>query len=139
MRHPEYYERSLELQDKVKEYKSNKEYDKLEETLIELIEVYSGLNFCEEDEYLEEVIECYKTLKDIYIIKKKPIEMFETYRLIIEAYDYIIQRDVHEEELKQKHINELKEIYAVLKQLYAKVNIENDIKDEFPNIAEYLD
>lgn len=139
MGYSDLYEESLRLTDLVNEYKESKNYDKLEETLLQLIEVYGSLNYSDEDEYLEEVIDSYKELKDIYVLKRKIPEMLEAYRLIIEGYDYIIQRDIHQEDLKQKHINELKEVYEVVKGLYAKANIKNSIKEDFPNIKEYLD
>ncbi|MBR3890878.1 MAG: hypothetical protein IKJ30_02240 [Bacilli bacterium] len=139
MGYSDLYEESLRLTDLVNEYKESKNYDKLEETLLQLIEVYGSLNYSDEDEYLEEVIDSYKELKDIYVLKRKVPEMLETYRLIIEGYDYIIQRDIHQEDLKQKHIKELKEVYEVLKMLYAKANVKNSIKEDFPNIKEYLD
>ena len=139
MGYSDLYEESLRLTDLVNEYKESKNYDKLEETLLQLIEVYGSLNYSDEDEYLEEVIDSYKELKDIYVLKRKVPEMLETYRLIIEGYDYIIQRDMHQEDLKQKHIKELKEVYEVLKMLYAKANVKNSIKEDFPNIKEYLD
>ncbi len=139
MGYSDLYEESLRLTDLVNEYKESKNYDKLEETLLQLIEVYGSLNYSDEDEYLEEVIDSNKELKDIYVLKRKVPEMLETYRLIIEGYDYIIQRDIHQEDLKQKHIKELKEVYEVLKMLYAKANVKNSIKEDFPNIKEYLD
>ena len=139
MGYSDLYEESLRLTDLVSEYKENKDYDKMEETLLELIEVYGSLNYSDEDEYLEEVIDSYKELKDIYVLKRKVPEMLETYRLIIEGYDYIIQRAMHQEDLKQKHIKELKEVYEVLKMLYAKANVKNSIKEDFLNIKEYLD
>lgn len=139
MGYSDLYEESLRLTDLVNEYKESKNYDKLEETLLQLIEVYGSLNYSDEDEYLEEVIDSYKELKDIYVLKRKVPEMLETYRLIIEGYDYIIQRDIHQEDLKQKHIKELKEVYEVLKMLYAKANVKNSIKEDFLNIKEYLD
>ena len=139
MGYSDLYEESLRLTDLVNEYKESKNYDKLEETLLQLIEVYGSLNYSDEDEYLEEVIDSYKELKDIYVLKRKVPEMLETYRLIIEGYDYIIQRDMHQEDLKQKHIKELKEVYEVLKMLYAKANVKNSIKEDFLNIKEYLD
>lgn len=139
MGYSDLYEESLRLTDLVNEYKESKNYDKLEETLLQLIEVYGSLNYTDEDEYLEEVIDSYKELKDIYVLKRKVPEMLETYRLIIEGYDYIIQRDMHQEDLKQKHIKELKEVYEVLKMLYAKANVKNSIKEDFLNIKEYLD
>ena len=139
MGYSDLYEESLRLTELVNEYKESKNYDKLEETLLQLIEVYGSFNYSDEDEYLEEVIDSYKELKDIYVLKRKVPEMLETYRLIIEGYDYIIQRDIHQEDLKQKHIKELKEVYEVLKMLYAKANVKNSIKEDFLNIKEYLD
>ena len=70
MRHEELYEESLRLKDLVATYKKSSDYNNLEETILELIEVYGSLNYCEEDEYLEEIIDLYKELTEVYIFKK---------------------------------------------------------------------
>ena len=46
--HPELYEESLRLEDLIEEYKDNND-SKLENTLLEIIPLYEGLNYCEED------------------------------------------------------------------------------------------
>ena len=63
--HPELYEESLGVEDLIKEYKDNDD-SKLEKTLLEIIPLYEGLNYCEEDEYLENLNEVYNNLLTIY-------------------------------------------------------------------------
>lgn len=138
MRCKELYQESLKLTELVKEYKEKKYYDDLEETLLELTEVYSDLNRFKEDIYLEDMLIYYKELAQLYIIKQSIGELLETYWLTIEAYDFIIQRDIAKNKKIDKHIKGLNENYSVLKKLYKKLNVKDDIKQNFPNIAKYL-
>ena len=133
--HPELYEESLRLEDLVEKYKITKDYKKLEKILLELSIVYDRLNYCDEDEYLEDLIKTYVKLSEIYITNNDNKKLVKTYEKIIENYDYIIQRDIHENELLNKHIKELQEIYL----LYKKLNPKKNISKEYPRLKEYIE
>ena len=121
----------------ISEYRKSNYFESLEETILQLIEVYDSLNYLGKDEYLEEIIKLYKELRDLYIINKKAEELVETYRLLIEYYSYVIRDDM-DLNLKNIYIEELKDTYKILKKIYVKANIKDDIKDVFVNIKEYL-
>ena len=72
-----------------------------------------------------------------YIENKKAEELVETYRYLIEYYSYVIRDDM-DSNLKDVYIKELKDTYKMLKRIYLKANIKDDIKDVFVNIKEYL-
>lgn len=137
MKEVEFYSESIRLNELISEYRNSNDFESLEETILELIEVYDSLNYLGKDEYLEEIIKLYKELRDLYIINKKAEELVETYRLLIEYYSYLIRDDM-DSNLKNIYIEELKDTYKILKKIYAKANIKDDIKDVFINIKEYL-
>lgn len=137
MKEVEFYNESIRLNELISEYRNSNDFESLEETILQLIEVYDSLNYLGKDEYLEEIIKLYKELRDLYIINKKAEELVETYRLLIEYYSYVIRDDM-DLNLKNIYIEELKDTYKILKKIYVKANIKDDIKDVFVNIKEYL-
>ena len=137
MKEVEFYNESIRLNELISEYRNSNDFESLEETILQLIEVYDSLNYLGKDEYLEEIIKLYKELRDLYIINKKAEELVETYRLLIEYYSYVIRDDM-DSNLKNIYIEELKDTYKILKKIYVKANIKDDIKDVFVNIKEYL-
>jgi hypothetical protein len=137
MKEVEFYNESIRLNELISEYRNSNDFESLEETILQLIEVYDSLNYLGKDEYLEEIIKLYKELRDLYIINKKAEELVETYRLLIEYYSYVIRDDM-DLNLKKIYIKELKDTYKILKKIYVKANIKDDIKDVFVNIKEYL-
>ena len=137
MKEVEFYNESIKLNELISEYRTSNDFESLEETILQLIEVYDSLNYLGKDEYLEEIIKLYKELRDLYIINKKAEELVETYRLLIEYYSYVIRDDM-DSNLKNIYIEELKDTYKILKKIYVKANIKDDIKDVFVNIKEYL-
>lgn len=132
--HPELYEESLRLEDLVEKYKTTKDYKKMEKILLELSIVYDRLNYCDEDEYLEDLIKTYVKLSEIYITNNDDKKLVKTYEKIIENYDYIIQRDKKEEDLLNKHVKELQEICL----LYKRLNSCKDIIKEYPRLKKYI-
>ena len=137
MKEVEFYNESIRLNELISEYRNSNDFESLEETILQLIEVYDSLNYLGKDEYLEEIIKLYKELRDLYIMNKKAEELVETYRLLIEYYSYVIRDDM-DLNLKKIYIKELKDTYKILKKIYVKSNIKDDIKDVFVNIKEYL-
>ena len=137
MKEIEFYNESIRLKDLINEYRNSNDFKSLEEAILELIEVYDSLNYLGKDEYLEEIIKLYKDLRDLYIENKKAEELVETYRYLIEYYSYVIRDDM-DSNLKDIYIKELKDTYKILKKIYLKANIKDDIKDVFVNIREYL-
>lgn len=133
--HPNLYDESFRLEDLASEYQENKKYKELEKVLLDLVEIYDGLNYCDEDEYIEDLIKTYKRLGEIYLVNRDNKKLINTYEKIIENYDYIIQRDIHENELLNKHIKELQEIYL----LYKKLNPKKNISKEYPRLKEYIE
>ena len=137
MKEVEFYNESIRLNELISEYRNSNDFESLEETILQLIEVYDSLNYLGKDEYLEEIIKLYKELRDLYIMNKKAEELVETYRLLIEYYSYVLRDDM-DSNLKNIYIEELKDTYKILKKIYVKANIKDDIKDVFVNIKEYL-
>lgn len=130
--HPELYEESLELEDNISLYKEQNDTNNLEKSLKELIDVYSGLNYCEEDEYLENIVNCYFELAKIYENNSK--KLFDCYVRVVEAYDLLIQRDKGLSWLLEKHIAKVNEIYL----LCNKLRPQNKILEQFPRLKSYI-
>ena len=131
--HPELYDKSLDLQDAVKKFKASNKLKELEKTLLELASIYNALNFCEEDEYLEDVIDCYLQLIDV--CKHDDKKLINYYEKIIENYDYLIQRDMGDAELLINHVHSLKKTYSE----YKALDQIKDILKEYPRLKRYLD
>ena len=132
--HPDLYEESIELEDLVKEYTSSKKYKELEKCLIRLVDVYNSLNYCEEDEYIEELIEAHLKLINIYLIDDNKKKIIKHYYSILECYDILIQNDRNEEDLIKKYIEKVREINIEL----IKFNNSFDIRKEFPRLKQYI-
>ena len=132
--HPDLYEESIELEDLVKEYTSSKKYKELEKCLIRLVDVYNSLNYCEEDEYIEELIETHLKLINIYLIDDNKKKIIKNYYSILECYDILIQNDRNEEDLIKKYIEKVREINIEL----IKFNNSFDIRKEFPRLKQYI-
>jgi len=132
--HPDLYEESIELEDLVKEYTSSKKYKELEKCLIRLVDVYNSLNYCEEDEYIEELIEAHLKLINIYLIDDNKKKIIKHYYSILECYDILIQNDRNEEDLIKKYIEKVREINIEL----IKFNKSFDIRKEFPRLKQYI-
>lgn len=134
MTHPELYEESLRLQDLVEEYRNNNDYKRLEKVLLELDIVYDGLNYCDEDEYLDDMCDLYKELYDMYYNQNEEEKLIWCFSKMFENYDNLIQRDKGNNELIEKHKVGVKELY----EKYNNLNINEDILKEYPRLKEYL-
>lgn len=134
MTHPELYEESLRLQDLVEEYRGNNDYKRLEEVLLELDIVYDGLNYCDEDEYLDYKCDLYKELYDMYCKQNEEEKLIWCFSKMFENYDNLIQRDKGNNELIEKHKIGVKELY----EKYNNLNINEDVLKEYPRLKEYL-
>lgn len=130
--HNELIDESYELEDLVSQYKSENNYEKLEETLLNLIDVYDGLNYCEEDDYLEYIIDCYTLLCEIN--KQNNSKLLIYYEKIIEYYDYLIQRDRSEGELLNKHIEKFNIVYNE----FLKINNNFNLEEDYPRLKQYV-
>lgn len=130
--HQQLQEESWELEDLVKKYQAENNTQKLEQTLILLIEDYEGLNYCEEDDYLENMVDCYLLLANIY--KNDSKKLAQCYEKTIETLDFLIQRDKSEKHLLPKHIAKLNQIFY----LFTQLNPNNTLLQEYPRIKNYI-
>lgn len=132
--HPELYEESLRLEDLINEYKQNNDYNNLEKALLDIIPIYVGLNYCEEDEYLDNMNEVYNDLLNIYIVSLNKEKIGWSLDKLLENWDLLIQRDIGNDELINEHVNNLNEMINIYKDYLSNL----DILKEYPRLKEYV-
>lgn len=113
--HPELREESFELEDLIEKYKASNDMENLEKTLKRMIEVLEGLNFSEEDEYLEDVVDCYAQLCQIH--KSDIQKLAEDLEKMIEVFEDLMQRDRSETNLFVRHVQKYNKIKGTLQSL----------------------
>lgn len=132
--HPEFYEESLRLEDLIEEYKTNNDFNNLEKVLLEILPIYDGLNYCEEDEYLENMNDVYNDLLTIYISCNNKEKIIWCLDKLLENYDLLIQRDVGNIELIGMHTNALNEMVINYKDYLYDLNMFED----YPRLKKYI-
>lgn len=132
--HTDLYNESIELEDLVEEYLSSKNTIELEKVLIRLTEVYNQLNYRDEDEYLEELINTHLKLINIYLSTNDNKKIVDHYFSILNCYDLLIQNDRNQKELIDSYIIKIKEINNKLLMIDKNFNINK----EFPRLKEHL-
>lgn len=132
--HPELYEESLILEDLIEDYKLSNDFNNLEKVLLEILPIYEGLNYCEEDEYLENMNEVYNELLKIYLIFLNKEKIIWCLDKLLENYDLLIQRDIGNNELINKHENSLNEMINVYKDDLFSL----DILKKYPRLKKYI-
>lgn len=130
--HPQLLEESFMLEDEIEILKQKNDLINLEKSLIRIIEVYESLNYCEEDDYLENIIDCYVDLCEIN--KENKSKLINFYEKIVENYDFLIQRDKNEQKLLHRHVKNLNEIIK----LYSSLNPTNHLTKLYPRIKKYI-
>lgn len=132
--HPELYEESLRLEDLINEYKQNNDYNNLEKALLDIIPIYVGLNYCEEDEYLDNMNEVYNDLLNIYIVSLNKEKIGWSLDKLLENWDLLIQRDIGNNELIKEHVNNLNKMIDNYKDFLSN----SYILKEYPRLKKYV-
>ena len=69
----------------------------------------------------------------------KDFDAYNSYMNALEAYEDLIVIDKKNQELLNKHIIKIKDIYVRLKEIILALGIEDNVKSEYPRLRTYLE